>query len=103
LLYYRLNVINLGRFGAESSDVIKITLSLAGDATATLGGLLNELELLEGLDDLAGNRAGGIGVVRRAGSAVLTTTVHALQSTNTSTGTDVEVTGNRGYKAKMNG
>lgn len=78
--------------------MVKITLSLARDATTTLGSLLDELELLEGLDDLAGNRARGIGVVRRAGSAVLATTIHALQGTNTSTGTDVEVTGNRGYK-----
>lgn len=75
--------------------MIKITLSLARDAAATLRGLLDELELLEGLDDLAGNRAGSISMVGRAGSTVLATTVHALQGTNTSTGTDVEVTGNR--------
>lgn len=77
--------------------MVEVTLAFTADTTATLGSLLDELELLQGLDNLAGDGAGGIGMVARAGTAVLAPTVHALQGADTSARTDVQVTGNRGY------
>lgn len=85
----------LSRLGAKGSDMVKITLSLTANLTTALGGLLNKLQLLQGLDDLAGNRSRGIGVVARAGSAVLAATVGALKGSNTGTRADVQRTGNR--------
>ena len=58
---------------------------------------LQDVDLLQGLEDLASDGAGGLDVVGGAGTAVLGTTVDLLQSTNTDTATEVDVAGNAGY------
>ena len=58
---------------------------------------LQDVNLLQGLEDLAGNGAGRLDVVGRAGTAVLGTTVDLLQGTDTDTATEVDVAGNAGY------
>lgn len=76
--------------------MIEVTLTVTADTTTTLGGLLDDLQLLQGLQDLAGDGAGADGVVGGAGAAALAATVHLLEGTDTGTGTDVQVTSNRG-------
>jgi len=58
---------------------------------------LQDVDLLQGLEDLAGNGAGRLDVVGRAGTAVLGTTVKLLQSTNTDAAAEVDVASNGGY------
>ena len=58
---------------------------------------LQDVDLLQGLEDLAGNGAGRLDVVGGAGTAVLGTTVELLQGTDTDTATEVDVAGDGGY------
>jgi hypothetical protein len=55
---------------------------------------LQDVNLLQGLEDLASNGAGGVDVVGGAGTAVDGTTVELLKSTNTDAAAEVDVAGN---------
>jgi hypothetical protein len=63
---------------------------------------LQNVDLLQGLEDLAGNGAGRLDVVGGAGATVDGATVHLLQGTDTDAAAKVDVAGNGGcFKAKM--
>ena len=57
---------------------------------------LQDVNLLQGLEDLASNGAGGLDVVGGAGTAVSRTTVELLESTDTDAAAEVDVAGNGG-------
>lgn len=76
--------------------MVKITLSITADTATTILGLLHNLELLKGLQNLAGDRSGGVGVVRGTGTTVLPSTVHHHEGTDTGSRANVQMTGNRG-------
>jgi len=78
-------------------DPVKITLALLGDAaSATLLIFLKDLDLLQGLHDLAVDGAAGINVVRGAGAAVLGAAVDLAQAANTDGLPQVDVASDRG-------
>lgn len=60
--------------------------------------LLEDVDLLKGLKNLALDRAGGLDVVRWARATVDTATVNLSESTNTNALAKVDVASNRGYK-----
>lgn len=90
--------------GLEISDTIrigqltvKITLTLLGDAAATLLLInLQDLDLGEGLHDLAVDAAGSLDVVRGARAAVLGAAVDLAETANTNGLPEVDVAGNGG-------
>jgi len=111
------SLLDLG--GNIGGDAVEIALALAGDAAATAKekkeeegskmkptkylnsipvGLvvLNDLELLERLEGVAGNRARAIDVVRGARATVDRATVGAGEGTETDTGLEVDGAGDRG-------
>lgn len=75
-------------------DTVQITLAGLGDAAATLLlVLLNDADLLKGLEDLAVDGAGGVVVVRGAVAAVLGGTVDLAKTADTDSLAEVYVTG----------
>jgi hypothetical protein len=73
---------------------VQITLSLLGNATATfLLVLLEDLDLLKSLHDLAVDAAGSIDVVRRARATVLSAAVNLAKAANTDGLAEVDVAG----------
>lgn len=76
---------------------VKITLTLLGDAAAALLlVLLKDLDLLEGLHDLAVNAAAGGGVLGGAGAAVLGAAMDLAEAADTDGLPQVDVTGDGG-------
>jgi len=79
----------------EAILTVKITLALLGDAAATLVVIdLEDLDLLEGLHDLAVNAARGGDVVRGTAAAVLGAAVDLAETANTDGLPEVDVAGN---------
>lgn len=79
----------------RSCLTVEITLTLLGDAAATLVViLLKDLDLLESLHDLAVNAARGGNVVGGAAATVLGAAVNLAKTTNTDGLAEVDVTGN---------
>jgi hypothetical protein len=77
-------LLGAGLLNDRGGDTVEVTLAVNGDAATTTGSvLLEDTDLLEGLENLALDRAGGVGVVRGAVTAVGGTTVELLESTNT--------------------
>merc|ERR1719159_837052 len=73
--------------------MIQITLAFLSDATSTLlGGLFQDLKLLQGLESGAGNTSGTTVEVGGSGSTALATTINLGQSTNTDSSAEVDVT-----------
>lgn len=78
-------------------DTVQITLAGLGDTAATLVLiLLKDTDLLEGLEDLAVDRAGSVDVVGRARAAVLGATVDLAKTADTDGLADVDVAGDSG-------
>jgi hypothetical protein len=78
-------------------NTVQITLTGLSNATATLVLILLEnTNLLKGLEDLALDGTGGIDVVARARATVLGRAVHLAETANTDGLTEVDVTGNGG-------
>ena len=72
-------------------------MPLLGDATATLlVVLLQDLDLLKGLHDLAIDAAAGIDVVRRTAAAVLGAAVDLAETADTDGLPEVDVAGDGG-------
>jgi hypothetical protein len=63
--------------------------------------LLQDTNLLQGLEDLTVDGTRGINMVRRTRATVDSTTVNLVQGTDTNTLADVDVTGNRGGTDKV--
>ena len=83
--------------GSGLGDTVQISLSGLGDAAATLLlVVLKDTNLLEGLDDLAVDRAGGINVPGGAVATVLGSTVDLAETADTDGLAQVDVTGDRG-------
>ena len=71
---------------------IQITLAGLGDASATLIlVVLNNANLLEGLENLSVDRAGGVDVVRWAGATVAGGTVDLAKASDTDSLAEVDV------------
>lgn len=78
-------------------DTVQITLAGLGDAATTLLlVLLEDTNLLESLEDLAVDGAGGVGVVRGPRTAVLDTTVDFPETADTDGLAHVDVAGDGG-------
>lgn len=78
-------------------DTVQIPLSTLGDATAALLlVLLDDTDLLEGLEHLAVDTGGGVNVVRGAGSTVSRGTVDSAELADTDGLAQVDVTGDSG-------
>ena len=76
------------------SDTIQISLSSLCDSTTSLVLiLLQDTDLLEGLEDLSVNRSGSIDVVRWAGSTVTGRSVDLAKTTDTDGFAEVDVAG----------
>jgi hypothetical protein len=60
---------------------------------------LQDVNLLQGLENLASNGAGGLDVVGGAGTAVDGTTVELLEGTDTNAAAEVDVAGNGSYRS----
>lgn len=81
----------------QGKHTVQVTLAGLGDAAATLLlVLLEDANLLQGLHDLTVNGAGGVDVVRGAGTAVLGGTVDLAETANTDSLAHVDVAGNGG-------
>ncbi len=92
LLVIRLLLVNGGL-----GNSVKITLAGLGDAAATLVlVLLEDTDLLKGLEDLALDSTGGVNVVGGAGTTVLGRAVDLTQAANTDGLAEVDVTGDGG-------
>jgi hypothetical protein len=93
LLLVRLLIFVNGGLG----DTVKITLAGLGDAAATLLLInLEDTDLLESLEGLAVNGAGGINVVSGTGTTVLGGTVNLAETANTDGLAHVDVAGDGG-------
>jgi hypothetical protein len=93
LLLVRLLILVNGGLG----DTVKITLAGLGDAAATLLLInLEDTDLLESLEGLAVNGAGGINVVSGTGTTVLGGTVNLAEAANTDGLAHVDVAGDGG-------
>lgn len=78
-------------------DTVQVTLAGLGDtATALVLVLLEHVDLLEGLHDLAVDGAGGVDVVARAHTPVLDAAVDLPQTADTDRLAHVDVAGNGG-------
>lgn len=78
-------------------NTVQITLAGLGDAAATLLlVVLDDADLLEGLEDLAVNGAGGVDVVRGGVAAVLGGAVDLAEAADTDGLAEVDVAGDRG-------
>lgn len=78
-------------------NTVKIPLSTSGDSPSTvLLVMLNNTDLLEGLEDLAVDGAGGVDVVGRCGTAVLGCAVDFAEAADTDGFAEVDVAGYRG-------
>ena len=69
LLGWQTNIGNL------SGDSVKIPTALGGETTSTVGVLLHNLQLLEGLERLAGNGAGSTAPMAGHGTVVTATSI----------------------------
>lgn len=79
---------------AGLGDTVQVTLAGLGDAAATLVLVgLKDTDLLEGLEDLAVDGAGGVHVVGGTGAAVLGATVGLAQAADTDGLAHVDVAG----------
>lgn len=86
----------LGLSGGLGNSV-QITLASLGDAAATLLLiLLEDTNLLQGLHDLAVDRAGGIDVVGGSAATVLGSAVDLAETANTNGLAEVDVAGDGG-------
>lgn len=86
-------------FGLASGDqrTVKITLAGLGDAAAALLlVVLNDANLLEGLEDLAVDGAGGVEVVRRTDTTVLGRAVELAETADTDGLAEIDVAGDGG-------
>lgn len=82
---------------SKSKLTVQITLALLGDAAATLLlVVLEDTDLLEGLEDLAVNGARGVNVVGGTAATVLGSAVDAAETANTNGLAEVDVAGNGG-------
>lgn len=82
---------------SKSKLTVQITLALLGDAAATLLLIvLEDTDLLEGLEDLAVNGARGLDVVGGTAATVLGSAVDAAETANTNGLAEVDVAGNGG-------
>jgi len=89
-------VLLLGLDGGHG-DTVQVTLAGLGDAAATLLlVLLEDTDLLERLHDLAVDGAGGVDVVRWAGTAVLWRAVDLPEAADTDGLAEVDVAGDGG-------
>jgi len=87
-------VILLVLLDAGLGDTVQVTLAGLGDATATLVLVgLEDTDLLEGLENLAVDRAGGVDMVGGAGAAVLGATVGLAEAADTDGLAHVDVAG----------
>ena len=86
----------LVRLGAQGSNKVQVALTGRGDTTTTITVLFDQVELFQGLHGLAEDGARGVAVLGGTDTVVLATTVVDGQGTNTSTGTDVQVTSDGG-------
>lgn len=85
------------RLFPRSKLTVQITLALLGDAAATLLlVVLEDTDLLEGLEDLAVNGARGLNVVGGTAATVLGSAVDAAETANTNGLAEVDVAGNGG-------
>ena len=82
------------------SNAVQITLAFSGNLATTVAVLLQQVQLLQGLDGLAVDGARGILVVGRASAAALLATVNQVQGSNSNSRTQVNVTGDRGNANK---
>lgn len=88
--------------GSHSNSVQISGTGLSDSSAALASGvlilidLLNDTELLEGLDDLAVNGAGGIDVVVWSRASVLGAAVDLAEAANTDGLAEIDVSGNRG-------
>lgn len=71
-------------------------MSLLGDLSATVLGLLEDSELLERLDDLSLNGSRAVSVVRGSVSTVDGSSVQLLEGTDSDVLSQVDVSGDRG-------
>lgn len=78
------------------SNAVQITLTFRGNLATTIAVLLQQVQLLQGLDGLAVDGARGILVVGWASAAALLATVDQVQGTNTNSRAQVNVTGDGG-------
>lgn len=89
-------VILLGLDGAHG-NAVQVTLAGLGDAAATLLlVMLKDTNLLEGLEDLAVDGAGGVDVVAGARATVLGATVNLAETADTDGLAEVDVAGDSG-------
>lgn len=95
--YFDLLLILLLGLSGGLGNSVQITLAGLGDAAATLVlVLLNDANLLEGLEDLAVDGAGGIDVVAGAVATVLGSAVNLAETANTNGLAEVDVAGDGG-------
>lgn len=95
--YFDLLLILLLGLSGGLGNSVQITLAGLGDAAATLVlVLLNDANLLEGLEDLAVDGAGGIDVVAGAVATVLGSAVDLAETANTDGLAEVDVAGDGG-------
>lgn len=95
--YFDLLLILLLGLSGGLGNSVQITLAGLGDAAATLVlVLLNDANLLEGLEDLAVDGAGGIDVVAGAVATVLGSAVNLAETANTDGLAEVDVAGDGG-------
>lgn len=71
-------------------------LSVNRDSSTSVGGLLQDTDLLQGLDDGSLNTGRGVLVVRRSVSSSVLTTVKLGQSADTDVLSQVDVSGDGG-------
>lgn len=82
---------------SRPGNAVQVTLAALGDAaTALLLVDLDNTDLLEGLQDLAVDLAGGVDVVRGPRAAVLGRAVHLAEATDTDGLAEVDVAGDGG-------
>lgn len=82
---------------SRSKLTVQITLALLGDTAATLLLIvLEDTDLLEGLENLAVNGARGVDVVGGTAATVLGSAVDATKTANTNSLAEVDVAGNGG-------
>lgn len=78
-------------------DTVQITLAGLGDAAATLLlVMLNDANLLEGLEDLAVDGAGGVDVLGGTAATVAGGTMDLAETADTDSLAEVNVAGDRG-------
>merc|ERR1719457_494485 len=75
---------------------VQVTSSLAGQDSATVGVLLNKLQLLQSLQGLPGNGPGALGTMVGTGTGVLALSINSGESSDTDRRPHVDVSSNAG-------